>query len=264
MKKSLTLIVLLMVLCFCTSSYGADAAGHRWYVGIGGSWAADSFDTDDLDDDFDEIGLKNVDFDDAWGVNASVGYHVNDNFSMAFVYSYLSGFDSDESTPAEDVLHAAGIDEDDLADVGIAFFGLDPADVDDFLDAVAMVDIDTDIQVDIMTFMLEGKFAMSGNLSPYGVLGIGLMYADADGDLKAKAPGVSVSIAGDSDSDTKACWKVGLGVDWWATPDVTIGLEGSYVASFGDLEFDTFKDIDYKAEMGIRYWNVGLGIAYHF
>jgi opacity protein-like surface antigen len=251
MKKSLIFMALVMVLCFCTSSYGADAAGHQWYMGIGGSWAIDNFDTDDLEDDLAPI---DVDFDDAWGVNASIGYHVNDNFSIAFVYSYLADFNSDESVSGAfnvgDIADEVGLDENDLE-----LLGLDPNDEVGF-------EVGAELELDIMTFMLEAKYAMSGNVRPFAVVGVGLMYADADGDVKATVDidgsRGSASI-GDSDSDTRACGKVGLGVDWFATPNVSVGLEGSYVFAFGDHEFD-----DLDAETGIRYFNIGLGVAYHF
>lgn len=215
MKKSFILIALLMVLCFCTSSYGADAAASKsWYVGIGGSWAIENFDTDDLEDDL--LNLVDVDFDDGWGGSATIGYHVNDNCSIAFVYSYLTDFEWDES-----------------------------------IGGTGVIDIDSDL--DVMTFMLEGKYSMTGDVSPYVVLGAGAMYADWDGDVTVYA----APIASGSESDTQVCGKVGLGVDWWATPEVTIGLEGSYVFGFSDHDFD-------GAEIGIRYFNIGLGVAYHF
>ena len=257
MKKSLILIALLMVLCFCTSSYAANAAGQQWYVGIGGSYALENFDGGDVEDFLDYVGVD-VDFDDGWGANLSVGYHVNDNCSLAFVYSYLSGFDSDESATFEEVMAAVGVTEDDLMDFGVS---------SEDLAVLHMADISlgAQIDVDVMTFMLEGKYAMSGNVSPYLVLGLGLMYADADGDLRVGAAGQSFSFGGEDDSDTEICWKVGLGVDWWVTPNVTVGLEGSYVAAFSDLEFDLLDIPDVgAAEMGIEYFNIGLGVAYHF
>ncbi len=250
--------VLVMVLCYCTSSYGADAAGHEWYMGIGGSWASENFDADDVEDFLAPI---DVDFDDAFGINANVGYHVNDNLSIAFVYSFLTGFDSDESSPFEDILATAGITEDDLRAFGFSEEELALLETVD-------VSVGAEIEVDVMTFMFEGKYAMSGNLSPYLVLGIGLMYADTDGDVvvDVAAFGESASFSiGDSDSDTQACGKVGLGIDWWATPDVTVGLEGSYVFAFGDHEFDIASDLGAgDAEFRLDYFIIGLGIAYHF
>ena len=230
MKKWSILAVLVMVLCFCTSSYGADAAGPSWYIGIGGSWAIEDFDTDDLEDEL--LNVIDVDFDDGWGVNANIGYHVNDNCSIAFVYGYLSGFDWDES------VSASGAMDGYLVSAGAGI----------------------DAELDVMTFMLEGKYSMSGNVCPYVVLGVGAMYADldVDADLEAQVGAESFSFsASESESDTQACGKVGLGVDWWATPEVTVGLEGTYVFGFSDHDFD-------GAEIGISYFNIGLGVAYHF
>lgn len=230
MKKLSILAVLVMVLCFSTSSYAADAAGNDLYIGIGGSWAIEDFDTDDLEDEL--LNVVDVDFDDGWGVNANIGYHVNDNCSYAFVYSYLSGLDWDES------VSATGAIDGYLVSAGAS----------------------VDAELDVMTFMLEGKYSMSGNVSPYVVLGVGAMYVDldVDADLEAHVGAESISLsASESESDTQACGKVGLGVDWWATPEVTVGLEGSYVFGFSDHDFD-------GAEIGVRYFNIALGVAYHF
>lgn len=258
MKKISILTVLVMVLCLYTSSYAANAAGHEGFMGIGGSWATENFDTDDVEDYLKPI---DVDFDDAFGVNAKVGYHVNDNFSLAFAYSYLTGFDSDESTSLENIFTEFGVTEDDLRD-----FGLTDEDLA-ILDEVD-ISIGAEIEVDVMTFMLEGKYSMTGDLSPYLVLGLGLMYADIDGNLKVSAvyDGESASVSfGDSASDTQLCGEVGIGVDWWATPNVTVCIEGSYVFAFDDHEFDIASDLGAgDAEMRLEYFNLGLGVAYHF
>jgi len=230
MKKFSILAVLVTVLCFCTSSYAANAAGQQWYMGIGGSWAIEDFDTDDLEDEL--LNVIDVDFDDGWGINANIGYNINDNCSIAFVYSYLSGFDWDESVSAS-------------------------AQSDGYL---VSAEASIDAELDVMTFMLEGKYAMSGNVCPYVVLGVGAMYADldVDADFEAQIGAETISLsASEGESDTQVCGKVGLGVDWWATPEVTVGLEGSYVFGFSDHDFD-------GAEIGIRYFNIGLGVAYHF
>lgn len=90
------------------------------------------------------------------------------------------------------------------------FFGLDPSDTTDF-------EIGADLEVDIMTFMLESKYGMSGTFSPFAIVGVGLMYADADYDTDAsvKVDGTPGYFSiGDSHSDTQPCGKVGLGIDW--------------------------------------------------
>lgn len=245
MKKLSILTVLVMVLCFCSSSYAADAAGHTWYVGIGGSWAMENFDTDDVEDGIDEYvagetGLAglgpDVDLDDGFGFNAKVGYHVNDNWSIAFVFDYVTGFDSDESlsTPV--------------------WVDLPPV-------VPGSVDVEAEVEIDVMTFMVEGKYSMPGDVRPYAVVGLGLMNADADGKIagSVNVGGVPVLAGSESfsDSDTTPCGKIGLGIDWFATPNVSLGLEGSYVLGFGDHEVE---DVD----VGISYFNIGLGIAHHW
>ena len=113
--------------------------------------------------------------------------------------------------------------------------------------------------------MVEGKASMSGTLSPYAVLGVGIMQADADvkvsGDVLVDGesvwPDSSPNSWKDNEDDTVACGKVGLGVDWWATPDVTVGFEGSYVFGFEDADFE-------GVEVGVDYFTLALGIAYHF
>ena len=212
MKKPLIFIALLMVLCFCTSSYGADAAGRTFYIGIGGSYAFEDFDVDEVEDALAGISSdSDFDFDDTWGFNLKAGYHVNNWLSLEFDFDYLSEFDADE----------------DLDVLGIA--------------------VDLDADVDVMTYMAVLKFTCALEpLKPFVVIGGGMM--DADVDAKASALGVSAS---DSESETDTCAKLGLGVDFFATESISIGLEGNYVWGFGDLD-------------EINYYNLTLGLAYHF
>jgi len=229
-----------MVLCFCTSAYGADAAGHSWYLGIGGSWAIENFDTDDLEDEVEPI---DVDFDDGYGFQAKVGYHLNDTFSLGLVFDYISGFDSDE-----DISASASVEI--LGEV-----------------VTGAVDAEAEAEIDVWTLMLEGKASMPGTLSPFAVLGVGIMQADTDAELSFAATIDGESFAaseGEDEDDTIACGKVGLGVDWWATPDVTVGLEGNYVFGFGDHDFGDFQDVTDNIEVGMDYFTIVLGIAYHF
>jgi opacity protein-like surface antigen len=233
MKKWSILAVLVMVLCFSASLYAADEAGHSWYMGIGGTWALENIDTDDLEDYVEPI---DVDFDDGYGFQAKVGYHINNTFSLGLVFDYITGFDSDEDISVTE---------------SINFYG-------EVLTGTASAEVE--VEVDVWTLMLEGKASMSGTLSPYAVLGVGIMQADADADLSASVTvnGETVSFSdSDDEDDTVACGKVGLGVDWWATPDVTVGLEGNYVFGFSDADFD-------GADVGTDYFAFTLGIAYHF
>lgn len=242
MKKLSILAVLVMALCFCTSSYAADDAGHSWYVGIGGSWAMANFDDDELEDAWDEqAGIANanlgpaVDFDDGYGFNLRVGHHYTENLIFTFAFDYVAGFDSDES-------------------INKSFEGDCPPC------GPVVADLDGDVEVDVMTFMLEGKYSWSGDVRPFVVVGVGVMNADADADLSGTVTVDDEPVFSPKDfdeDDTNACGKVGLGVDWFVRPDVSVGLEGSYVFGLSDFDFD-------DVEMAIEYFNIGLGVAYHF
>jgi opacity protein-like surface antigen len=197
MKKLSILTVLVMVLCFSTSSYGTDAAGRTFYIGIGGSYALEDFDVDEVEASLEGIASdSDVDFDDTWGLNAKVGYHVNNWLSLEFDFDYLSDFEADEG------LNVLGIP----------------------------VNLDADL--DVITYMAVFKFTCALEpLKPFLVAGGGIM--DADVDAKASALGESAS---DSESETDICGKVGFGVDFFATESVSIGLEGSYVWGIDDLD----------------------------
>jgi len=84
-------------------------------------------------------------------------------------------------------------------------------------------------------------------LKPFIVAGGGVMHADID--LKASTPDLSVS--DDSDSQTEPCIKLGLGADYFVTKAFSIGIEGSYVWGFQDLD-------------DLGYTDLTLGIGYHF
>ena len=72
------------------------------------------------------------------------------------------------------------------------------------------------------------------------------MYADAD--VKVRGPGLSIASSAD---ETEMCAKVGLGLDVYATKNISFGAEGNYTLGFDNLE-------------DIRYFNFTVGVAYHF
>ena len=96
-------------------------------------------------------------------------------------------------------------------------------------------------------FSLKGYFPISTDYTKLSVIaGGGLMHAK--GKFHVLYDGERSYI---SDSDTDLCAKVGMGLDHYLTRDISIGLEGNYTWGFSDL-----KDI--------RYWQLGMGLAYHF
>ena len=199
MRKVLILAVLVMTFCFPMSSHGADAAGRGLYVGIGGSYNLEDLDVHDFDVTLEEATSDlDVDFDDTWGVNAKVGYHLHDWLALEFNFDFISEFESDET-------YSRG---------GEAF--------------------DTKVELEVMTYMAVAKLSHGFGWEAtrlFIVAGGGFMDADADG--KVRVAGGSDSV---SDSETDSCARLGVGVDFFATKRVSIGFEGSYVWGFGDLD----------------------------
>ena len=68
----------------------AHAGGH--YFGLGGSYALESFDTDESNAKLQTYNLT-LDFEDTWGVNATLGYKISPLFALEFDLNYLSGFE---------------------------------------------------------------------------------------------------------------------------------------------------------------------------
>ena len=164
------------------------------------------------DEDLEEMGLD-MDFDNTQGVNLKAGYHFSKLFSLEFNFDFLPGFEWDDST---------------------SYLG---------------VPISADAEADITTYMLAGKISPdfgSEIIRPFVVAGFGIMHGELD--VTASVAGYSAS---DSDSETDTCAKIGLGVDFFAKENVSVGLEGNYTLGFGDM--DEF-----------RYMSFTLGVAYHF
>ena len=92
------------------------------------------------------------------------------------------------------------------------------------------------VDLEILTYMvaLKGYFPISTEKVKLStVVGAGIMHADANAD------------------ETDWCGKVGLGLDFFTTQDISLGIEGSYTFGCGDLD-------------DIRYLNFTVGAAYHF
>ncbi len=222
MKKFLIFAVLVTVLCFSVSSYGMDA-GEKGphYISIGGSYAFEGFDDDDLEDCIEPV---DADFDDTWGVNLKYGYHFTEYFSLEGNFDYLADFETDES------------------------------------ETVGPWVLDVEGELDIWTLMVSGKLSKPGNVSPFLVVGAGLMNANLDAKLSVSGVG-SLS---DDDSDMQACAKIGAGVDYYPTNNVSIGIEWSYVFGLSDFEFDMDEFSSEDGKIKIRYSTLTLGVAYHF
>ena len=195
------------LLIFATS---ASAASTGMYVGIGGTYAMQDFDTGDLDS-LRQYGFDPK-YDDTWGINGKIGYKVNPYFSVELALEYLSGFNYNQTV------------------------------------RVGATPVTLDSDIDIFTAIIAAKiYPIQGMIKPYFTLGLGVMRASID--ATASAPGYLTSTG--SDDETDPCGKVGIGVDYFVSQNVSLNLEGAYTFGFNDLD-------------DVRYFTVSAGVAFHF
>ena len=189
----------------------APAAEIGPYIGIGGTFAKQDFDTGDLDRELAGTGLS-ADFDDTWGLNVKAGYKFNRYVAAELALDYLPNFKWSVAT------------------------------------RVGGTPLSGELTVDVMAWTISAKISPfdSQKIKPYFVVGGGIMHASADATVSI--PGASAS---SSDDETDLCGKIGLGVDFFVTDQVSLGLEGAYFAGFNDLD-------------NIRFYTVTAGVAYHF
>ncbi|UCG81415.1 MAG: hypothetical protein JSV60_03815 [Desulfobacterales bacterium] len=117
-------------------------------------------------------------------------------------------------------------------------------------------------EVDAWTQMIAGKLSKPGNFSPFIAFGAGIMPTNLDVKISTTVPFVTFSRSFSEPDSDKACGKLGVGIDFFPAENVSLGLEGSYVFSLGDLAFDLGFLGD--REMDILYFIFTLGAAYHF
>ena len=99
-------------------------------------------------------------------------------------------------------------------------------------------------ELDVMNFTLNGKFTCPEHetVIPYTVVGLGIMNAYED---------ITYNDATSKTSDRGASFRAGLGIDYYASEEVSLQLEGAYTAGLGCVDH-------------VRYTTIALGIAYHF
>jgi opacity protein-like surface antigen len=146
--KKISIFFAAAFLFFTTSTVNADSDDYKdFYIGAGGSYAIENFDGGD--------------FDNSWGINAKLGYHIIEEIAVQFDYDYLWGFDDKES---------------------IELFG-------DSFDGKA--------ELDIMTYILslKGNFTVRWYqvISPFVIAGVGLMLMKQTGVVKLEGASISLS-----------------------------------------------------------------------
>ncbi len=108
----------------------------------------------------------------------------------------------------------------------------------DYLDSFTWSGYGLNINVDIETLMLAAKITAGEKLKPYLTAGAGIMRGE-------------LSVLGMSESETDLCGKIGAGIDYMITDNISLGIEGAYILGFNDLD-------------QIEYLQTTCGIAYHF
>ena len=164
-------------------------------------------------EDFD----NSPDYDNSWGVNAKIGYHTHPLLDVEFDFDYLNNFEYDESYKVS----------------GTRF------------------EEEGEVEIFTCMFVLKGYFPISTEKVKLStVVGAGLMQADLKYRFSTSGLPDETSISL-SDDEIDLCAKVGLGLDFFTTQDISLGIEGNYTFGFGDLD-------------DIRYFNFTIGAAYHF
>ncbi len=111
-----------------------------------------------------------------------------------------------------------------------------------------------EVDLDITAYMLTAKYSPdigSDTTKPFLAAGLGAIYADFYTVLWRSFVLEGLTRASDSDSDINMGGKIGLGIDFFLHEKLSFSIEGYYTMGFFSLH-------------NIRYFNPGLGIAYHF
>ena len=146
MKRLSVIGCLVAVFIFVGSAHAAVGIGP--YFGIGGSYAIQNFNNDELD----ALRFYGFDpeFDNTWGVNARLGYQFNPVIALEVAFEYLPGFNYSETTRWSN----------------------------------PPVSIDADL--DVWTIVLAAKvYPFPGNVRPYFTAGLGIMNASMDATVSA-------------------------------------------------------------------------------
>lgn len=126
--------------------------------------------------------------------------------------------------------------------------------INEYLFAEAMIEFltpfedssteDTTIEVSVIDagVNLKAILAFLGRVEPYGLVGLGLLYADQQ---------ITFGDEESSGTDVGLAARLGFGVDVVLTPAVTVGGEAAYVTGFGDPDY-------------VSFINFSFGMTYHF
>lgn len=206
-------IVACFVAVFFLAGSAFAAEGSKMYVGVGGTFAVEYFNADQ----FEAAANRGLDpsYDNTWGLYGKFGYKINPIVSVEFDLQYLFGFNASQT----------------------------------FQRTYSNINYDGDL--DVLTAMAVAKIfpPLQGVVRPYFATGLGVMHAKWDTTITGP---LGYTRADESRSETGGCGKLGLGVDFYITPTLSLNVESAYTAGFGS-EVDT-----------IRYFGLSAGLGFHF
>ena len=198
-KRSIMMQVLLTLLLTVISIGGGTGianAEHKFYFGLGGSYAFRDM-NDNIVDQFDDVDIS-LELGDSYGVNGRFGWRPTDLFALELNFDHMPSFDRTEG--------------------------------------IEVIDIPVDVkgELAVTTIMLDAKlFPLRFGAFDFRLFGgLGVMWAD----LKTEAstsyfePSVDISV-----DDTLPCGEIGLGLGVMLGNRFALGAEAGYVASFGDI-----------------------------
>ncbi|MFH1380469.1 MAG: outer membrane beta-barrel protein [bacterium] len=193
-QKRIVMLVCILVIIF---SYQLNAAGL--YVGGGGTYAIEGFNTDS---DY-------LEYDNTFGAYGKFGLKLDDRIALEFNYDSLTDF-----VYSLDILKST-------------------IDLTTYMAALKLsfkIDSDSD-------FFSGAAADIFGNKIPYFIIGFGNMKMHKeinftyDGNILT---GWDLAIPAEDLSDS--CGKAGFGVDYYIQENISVGAEISYTAGFGDLK----------------------------
>jgi len=182
------------------------------------------FNNDDLNQELAPLG-HSVDFTNATGAYLKLGHDFNDSLAGEIEINYLYDFRSDQTK----IVPAAPWDASGIAPGPFYTQALHQK-----------------VDIDIGTLVVAGKLGLPINedIKPYLIAGPGMMYYYQN---------IETSPYGyfQSQTETKigACAKAGAGLEIYVWKGFSLGIEGSYVSGFGNLD-------------NARYINLSIGLVY--
>lgn len=160
-------------------------------------------------------------------------------------YAVENFFDDDDFENSLGVNFKFGYHLHPLADIEFDFNYLDEFESEEIQSSG--VGLDSSLSVTTYMLVMKGYFPIDSEAVRLSVIvGGGVMAADFDSHFDG---------TGD---DTDLCFKLGLGLDVFASQAVSFGFEGSWTHGVDDFSSNV-KDFG-----DIEYFNFTLGVAYHF